>query len=97
MVYEALRSKGPVVRLGPNELLVNIVDGGIRTVHGGGFEKTQWYEFFMNHGLVNPPFETIEASLQPSFLSDSQNAKHFLFSQSRGACFSPPPFRKHLF
>lgn len=52
-VNEAFRKKGPVVRLGPNELSVNIIDGGVRTVHGGGFAKTQWYDFFMNHGLVS--------------------------------------------
>ena len=49
-VDEAFQQKGPVVRLGPNELSVNMIDGGIRTIHGGGFEKTEWYDFFMNHG-----------------------------------------------
>ena len=53
-VNEAFQRKGPVVRLGPNELSVNIVDGGIRTVHGGGFAKTEWYDFFMNSGSVYP-------------------------------------------
>lgn len=51
-VYKAFQEKGPVIRLGPNELSVNIIDGGIRTVYGGGFAKTQWYEFFINHGSV---------------------------------------------
>ena len=52
MVRKALQCKGPVVRLGPKELLVNTMDGGIRTIHGVGSEKTQWYESFMNHGSV---------------------------------------------
>ena len=39
-----------MVRLGPNELSVNMIDGGIRAIHGGGFEKTEWYDFFMDHG-----------------------------------------------
>ena len=34
---------GPVVRLGPNEISVNCVDGGLRTIYAGGFEKHQWY------------------------------------------------------
>ena len=52
-VNEAFRKNGPVIRLGPNELSVNTIDGGIRTVHGGGFAKTEWYDFFMNHGSVS--------------------------------------------
>lgn len=50
---ETFQNKWPVVRLGPNEVFVSTIDGGIRTVLGGGFAKTQWYEFFTNHGLVN--------------------------------------------
>ena len=50
---EAFQKRGPVVRLGHSELSVNIVDGSIRTVHGGGFAKTEWYSFFMNNGSVN--------------------------------------------
>ena len=49
-VDEAFKKNGPVVRLGPNELSVNMIDGGIRSIQGGGFEKTEWYDFFMNHG-----------------------------------------------
>lgn len=30
---------GPIVRMAPNELSINCVDGGIRTVYAGGFEK----------------------------------------------------------
>ncbi len=41
---------GPVVRLGPNEVSISCVDAGIRTVHGGGFEKPRYYSFFMNYG-----------------------------------------------
>jgi hypothetical protein len=41
---------GPVVRLGPNEISVNCVDGGIRSVYGGGFEKGDWYSIFDNYG-----------------------------------------------
>lgn len=47
---------GPVVCLGPNEVSVNCVKGGIRDVYAGGFEKTNatgtfnWYAFFSNYG-----------------------------------------------
>jgi hypothetical protein len=47
---------GPVVCLGPNEVSVNCVQGGIRDVYAGGFEKGEangafnWYAFFANYG-----------------------------------------------
>lgn len=34
---------GPIVRLGPSEISVNCVDGGIKSVYTGGFEKHDWY------------------------------------------------------
>ena len=47
---EAFQKHGPAARLGPNELSVNMIDGGIRSIHGGWFEKMEWYDYFMNHG-----------------------------------------------
>ncbi|POS73027.1 cytochrome P450 3A12 [Diaporthe helianthi] len=48
---------GPLVRLGPNEISVNSVDGGVRTIYGGGggsgFEKGAWYAVFHNYGKPN--------------------------------------------
>jgi hypothetical protein len=48
---------GPIVCLGPNEVSVNCVKGGIREVYAGGFEKEScgkgrynWYAFFSNYG-----------------------------------------------
>jgi hypothetical protein len=48
---------GPVICLGPNEISVNCVKGGIREVYSGGFEKVSsangkynWYSFFSNYG-----------------------------------------------
>lgn len=48
---------GPIVCLGPNEVSVNCVQGGIRDVYAGGFEKRScrangynWYAFFVNYG-----------------------------------------------
>ena len=34
---------GKVIRLAPNEVSVNCVDGGTRTIYAGGFEKPDWY------------------------------------------------------
>ena len=49
-IYAAHRKHGPIIRLGPNEISVNCVDDGIRTVFGGGFEKAQWYSnLFTNY------------------------------------------------
>ncbi|CAO2655882.1 Nn.00g046850.m01.CDS01 [Neocucurbitaria sp. VM-36] len=59
---------GPIVCLGPNEISVNCVKGGIRDVYAGGFEKGRsngdgkggynWYAFFANYGGVDNMFST---------------------------------------
>lgn len=41
--FAAHQKHGEVVRLGYEELGVNCVTNGIRTVYGGGWEKTDWY------------------------------------------------------
>jgi hypothetical protein len=47
---------GPITCLGPNEISVNCVKGGLREVYAGGFEKVNvkdgfnWYGFFANYG-----------------------------------------------
>lgn len=53
---EAHDRLGPIVCLGPYEISVNCVKGGIREVYAGGFEKKNsnggynWYSFFANYG-----------------------------------------------
>ena len=55
-VHAAHSNLGPIIRLAPNELSVNSVDGGIRTVYPGGYEKGDWYSnVFSNYG-VQPMF-----------------------------------------
>ncbi|KAF2753970.1 cytochrome P450 [Pseudovirgaria hyperparasitica] len=48
---------GPVVLLGPNEVSVNCVKGGLSTVYGGGMEKPTgkdgWYGNFTNFNVMN--------------------------------------------
>ncbi|KAM0716667.1 hypothetical protein Q7P37_008112 [Cladosporium fusiforme] len=55
-VHKAHGNLGPVIRLAPNELSVNCVEGGIRTIYAGGYEKGDWYSnVFSNYG-VHPMF-----------------------------------------
>lgn len=49
-IHKAHVKHGPIVRLGPNEISVNCVDGGLRTVYAGGFEKPYFYDQFENYG-----------------------------------------------
>lgn len=51
LVILAHEKHGPVVRLGYNELSVNCVDDGIRTVYGGAWEKHEFYpNLFVAYG-----------------------------------------------
>lgn len=44
---------GPIVRLGPSEISINCVDGGIKSIYTGGFEKHDWYpRVFASFGYV---------------------------------------------
>ncbi|KAK2791351.1 hypothetical protein FQN53_004532 [Emmonsiellopsis sp. PD_33] len=53
-VHEAHEKHGPIVRLGPSEISINCVDGGIRTVYAGGFEKHDWYpRVFGAYGTIS--------------------------------------------
>lgn len=46
----AHKKLGPVIRLAPDELSVNCVEDGIRTIYSGGFEKHVWYpDLFSNY------------------------------------------------
>ena len=42
-IHAAHERLGPIVRLSPSEISINCVDGGIKTVYTGGFEKHEWY------------------------------------------------------
>lgn len=48
-LHAAHLKSGSVIRLAPNEISVNDLEG-VRTVYGGGFEKGQWYSIFDNYG-----------------------------------------------
>ncbi|KAJ5579277.1 hypothetical protein N7450_008144 [Penicillium hetheringtonii] len=42
-IQAAHEKLGPIVRLGPSEISINCVEGGIKSVYTGGFEKHEWY------------------------------------------------------
>ena len=49
----ALHQKyGPILRLGPNDISINTIDNGVKTIYGGGFEKGDWYSIFDNYGVT---------------------------------------------
>ncbi|KFY49204.1 hypothetical protein V496_10181 [Pseudogymnoascus sp. VKM F-4515 (FW-2607)] len=58
-VRAAHQRLGPVVRLGPNEISIGTIDGGVKTVFGGGYEKGDWYAVFDNYG-VQCTFSTLK-------------------------------------
>ena len=51
---------GPIIRLAPHEVSVNCVDGGIRTIYAGGYEKGDWYKNVFNNYGVQPMFSMPE-------------------------------------
>jgi cytochrome P450 len=55
-IHAAHERLGPVILLGPNEISVNCVKGGIQTVYSGGFEKGDWYDIFANFESVRNMF-----------------------------------------
>ena len=49
-LFAAHQKNGPVVRLGPDEISLNCVDGGIKTIYAGNFEKHEFYpNLFSNY------------------------------------------------
>ena len=38
--------------MAPNEVSINCVNDGIKTVYGKGFEKPPFYSVFVNYGFV---------------------------------------------
>ncbi|KIW02531.1 uncharacterized protein PV09_06329 [Verruconis gallopava] len=55
-IHAAHGRLGPIILLGPREISVNCVKGGIQTVYSGGFEKGDWYDIFANFDNVRNMF-----------------------------------------
>src|ERR1700761_1310638 len=50
-IHKAHERFGPIIQLGPREVSINCVQGGILKVYGGGYEKDDWYaNLFENYG-----------------------------------------------
>ena len=49
-VHNAHEKKGPIVRVAPGEISVNVVKRGPHTIYSGGFEKPIWYSALENYG-----------------------------------------------
>ncbi len=53
-IHAAHQKYGPIIKLAPDQISVNCVDGGIKTVYSGGFEKSNWYHnMFDNYGYIS--------------------------------------------
>ncbi|OAA68045.1 Cytochrome P450 [Niveomyces insectorum RCEF 264] len=50
VLLAAHRKLGSVVRVGPNDVSIDDIDY-VKTVYGGGFDKTDWYGVFNNYGV----------------------------------------------
>ncbi|QIW99146.1 hypothetical protein AMS68_004664 [Peltaster fructicola] len=55
-VHEAHQRFGSIVRIAPNEISVNCVEGGLRTIYAGGYEKGSWYANVFNNYGIRPMF-----------------------------------------
>ena len=49
-LYRSHKKLGPIIRIGPKEVSVNCVDGGLKTIYGKGWEKSTWYAVFEDFG-----------------------------------------------
>ena len=49
IVYELHEKKGPIMRIRPNELSINCVEEGTRTIYGSNFEKDKFFSLSFQH------------------------------------------------
>ena len=80
-IHTAHERFGPIVRVGPKDITVNCVDGGIKTIYGGAFEKHEWYlHVFKNYG-----YEQLFLHSDVALLKGFQNAEYVLNGQQQTA------------
>ncbi|KUJ14862.1 cytochrome P450 [Mollisia scopiformis] len=58
----AHRRLGPVIRIGPQEISINCIKDGVRTVYGGNWDKSSMYDGFTQFGF-SPLFAIRQAGL----------------------------------
>jgi cytochrome P450 len=77
-IFAAHRQKGPIVRLGPNEVSVASVDG-LRQIYTGGFRKPKWYaEQFMHYQTPN-----LVSMVSPTDHAKRRRALSHVYSKSQ--------------
>ncbi|KAF2119133.1 putative cytochrome P450 monooxygenase [Lophiotrema nucula] len=83
-LHEAHQTKGPILRVAPNEISVNVVKGGLQTIYSGGFEKTNWYSALENYGCLNmvSMLESGPHSVRKRMLSHIYSKSYLSTSQS---------------
>ncbi|CAG8971822.1 hypothetical protein HYALB_00001933 [Hymenoscyphus albidus] len=83
-LFRLHQQKGPILRIGPNELSINCYEGGIKTIFGGGYEKTSYYprRFAAYNGTKNmfTTQETHPHSIRKRMLSNIYSKSHILTS-----------------
>jgi len=95
-LYAAHKKHGPIVRVGPNELSVNSLEG-LRVIYGGNFDKHAWYPNIFQNYFIDNTFCMVKAEphrerkkmfanvYSKSYLQSSkdihENAKSLLFER----------------
>ena len=59
-LYKAHKVFGPIVRLGPNEISVNSLEG-LRVIYGGNFDKHAWYPNVFSNYFIDNTFCMVKA------------------------------------
>lgn len=59
-LYEAHKKHGPIIRVGPNEISVNSLEG-LRVIYGGNFDKHAWYPNVFSNYFIDNTFCMVKA------------------------------------
>ena len=81
-VLEAFRKHGSVIRLAPNEIAINDVERGVKTIYSKNFDKPTFYSFYEFYGYDHSSFSSI--SQNPS--EKNQVSKYVLEPAVRASC-----------
>ncbi|KAI2469656.1 cytochrome P450 [Annulohypoxylon bovei var. microspora] len=88
-LHSAHKQHGPIVRIGPNELSVNSIEG-VKTIYQGGYDKHQWYSVFNNYGvpctfssLASKPHSQRKRMVSHVYSKSSIHASRALSQQAR--------------
>ncbi|PQE11015.1 cytochrome P450 monooxygenase protein [Rutstroemia sp. NJR-2017a BVV2] len=89
---------GPVIRVAPNEVSVNCIEDGVRTIYGGAFEKGEWYGRLRNYG--HPYMFIMQSNKQHSsrkrILTHFYSNSHILTSRALTSILSSMIHNRYL-